>query len=78
MKAQYMSYIVTGVRKIYMYLLWYKVFMYFTLVRYGLPIELIISDCSERKNDEDISGPQGCNEEKHIQNLALERVGINY
>jgi hypothetical protein len=30
------------------------------------------------KNDEDFSGPQGYNEGKHIQNLALEREGINY
>jgi hypothetical protein len=41
MKVQYISYIVTEVRKIYMYLLWYKVLMYFLLVWYWLPTELI-------------------------------------
>jgi hypothetical protein len=30
------------------------------------------------KNIEDFFEPQGCNEKKQIQNLAPERVGINY
>jgi hypothetical protein len=28
------------------------------------------------KKDKDFSGPQGCKEEIHIQNLALEHIGI--
>jgi hypothetical protein len=34
MKVQCMGYVVTGAKKIYMYLLWYKVFIHFYLWLY--------------------------------------------
>jgi hypothetical protein len=73
-----MSYDAIGVRKVYINLC----IKYLCIFTFGL---IWITNWVNHfwlfwkdKNDEDFSGPRGRNEEKHIQNLALERAGINY